>query len=304
MTLRVTPGMMHMQLTRNLERNLSQMQKLQNQVTTGRKINNPSDDPVGITYALRYRTELSANEQYQKNVDSALSWLDFNDTVLSQAGDVLGRVKELAVQGSNGTNPQVALDNIGDEIEQLKKQMLDISNSKLNGKYIFNGQDYDKMPYDQSVPGFDAKMVTTDDAPISYALGVGVTLPVNVTGGQVLGNPPPGDPDNVFAVLDNIIAALASGNHSAVAGEIANVESRMDKILNAQAEIGARVNRVELMQQRLKDLEINLTGMQSKTEDADFEKLLIDSKINENIYQASLSVGAKVISPSLVDFLR
>jgi flagellar hook-associated protein 3 FlgL len=78
----------------------------------------------------------------------------------------------------------------------------------------------------------------------------------------------------------------------------------MDKILNQQSEIGARVNRVELMQNRLKDLEINLTDLQSKTEDADFEKLIIDAKINENIYQASLSVGAKIITPSLVDFLN
>jgi len=78
----------------------------------------------------------------------------------------------------------------------------------------------------------------------------------------------------------------------------------MDKILNQQAEIGARVNRVELMQNRLKDLELNLTDLQSKTEDIDLEKLIIDAKINENIYQASLSVGAKIITPSLVDFLK
>ncbi len=304
MPLRVTPGMMHMQLTRNLNRNMTQMQGLSEQVTTGRKINRASDDPVGITYALRYRSELSSNEQYQKNVDSALSWLDFNDTVLSQSTDVLKRVKELAVQGSNGTNPQVALDNIRDEVVQLKDQMLDIANSKLNGKYVFNGQKFNEKPYDPAAgtPPFNPAAVQTDTGQINYSVGVGVTLPVNVTGAEAFGNP--GDPDNVFTVLDNLMAALASGNYDAVSGEITNIESRMDKILNSQSEIGARVNRVELMQNRLKDLEINLTDLKSKVEDADFEQLLIDSKINENIYQASLSVGAKVITPSLVDFLR
>jgi len=77
----------------------------------------------------------------------------------------------------------------------------------------------------------------------------------------------------------------------------------MDRIINVRAEIGARVNRVELIQNRLADMEINLTDMQSKTEDADYEKLLIQAQINENIYQASLSVGAKIVSKSLVDFL-
>lgn len=299
MPLRVTPGMMHTQLTRNLNRTLTDMARLQEQMTTGRKINRASDDPVGITYSLRYRTELSGNVQYQKNIDMALSWLDFNDTVLQQAQDVLKRLKELAVQGANGTNPDVALSNIADEVRQLKGQILDIANSKLNGKYVFNGEKTDEMPYDPSV---DPRTVSTDDGAIHYMVGVGVQLQINLSGSNVFGEP--AEADNIFAVLDNIINALQNGNHGGVSAEIPNIESRMDKILNQQAEIGARVNRVELMQNRLKDLELNLTDLQSKTEDADFEKLIIDAKINENIYQASLSVGARIITPSLVDFLK
>jgi flagellar hook-associated protein 3 FlgL len=302
MPLRITPGMMHMQLTRNLNRTLTEMSKLQEQMTTGRKINRASDDPVGITYALRYRSELSANVQYQENIDMALSWLDFNDTVLQQAQDVLKRLKELAVQGSNGTNPDVALNNIADEVQQLKDQIIDIANSTLNGKYVFNGEKTDVIPYDPTVTPFDPSTIETDSGAIYYIVGVGVKLQINLSGSDVFGRP--GEADNIFAVFDQIITALQNGNHGGVSAQIANIESRMDKILNQQAEIGARVNRVELMQNRLKDLEINLTDLQSKTEDVDFEKLIIDAKINENIYQASLSVGAKIITPSLVDFLN
>ncbi|CAG5088512.1 Flagellar hook-associated protein 3 [Thermobacillus xylanilyticus] len=302
MPLRITPGMMHMQLTRNLNRTLTEMSKLQEQMTTGRKINRASDDPVGITYALRYRSELSANEQYQKSVDMALSWLDFNDTVLHQAQDVLKRLKELAVQGSNGTNPDVALNNIAVEVIQLKEQIVDIANSTLNGKYVFNGEKTDVIPYDPTVTPFDPSTIETDSGAIYYMVGVGVKLQINLSGSDVFGRP--GEADNIFAVFDQIITALQNGNHSGVSAQIANIESRMDKILNQQAEIGARVNRVELMQNRLKDLELNLTDLQSKTEDVDMEKLIIDAKVNENIYQASLSVGAKIITPSLVDFLN
>lgn len=302
MSLRVTQSMMHMQLTRNLNRNLTQMEQLQQQTTTGRKINKASDDPVGITYSLRYRTELAANEQYQKNVDSALSWLDFNDTVVSQAGDVLQRVKVLATQGANGTNPDIALDNVKNEIEQLKQQLIDIANSKLNGKYVFNGEQFDQPPYDAAL---DLKSVTTDTGAVKYAVGVNVQLDINFTGNQIFGAADPaGTGNNMFSVLDRVISALGTGDYSAVSDEIPNIDANMDRLLSVRSEIGARVNRVELMQNRLADLGINLTDMQSKVEDADFEKLLIDTKINENIYQASLSVGAKVISKSLVDFLR
>ncbi|MFD0590659.1 flagellar hook-associated protein FlgL [Paenibacillus sp. GCM10027627] len=305
MSLRVTQSMMHLQLSRNLNRNLSQMEQLQQQTTTGRKINKASDDPVGITYSLRYRSELSATEQYKENVDAALSWLDFNDTVFSQAGDILQRVKVLTTQGANGTNPDLALDNIKNEVEQLKQQLIDIANSKINGKYVFNGEKFNDMPYDTTNPAMVARGVTTDAGVVKYAVGVNAQLDISFTGNQVFGPADPtGTGNNVFSVLDRIISALGSGNSAAAATEIPGIDASMDRLLNVRSEVGARVNRVELMENRLTDLGLNLTDMKSKVEDADFEKLLINTQINENIYQASLSVGAKVISKSLVDFLR
>lgn len=305
MSLRVTQGMMHLQLTRNLNRNLTQMEQLQMQATTGRKINKASDDPVGITYSLRYRNELSATDQYQKNVDSALSWLDFNDTVLGQAGEVLHRIKDLATQGSNGTNPQIALDNINNEIKELKRQLIEIGNSKMNGKYVFNGEIFDQAPFDTSDPLLDAKNVSGDKGIVNYSIGANVRVDINLSTTQIFGDADPtGAGDNVFSVIDRIMTALTTGNYSGVSSELSNIDSSMDRILNSRSEIGARVNRLELTQNRLTDLGLNLTDMKSRTEDADYEKLLIDTQINENIYQASLSVGAKVISKSLVDFLR
>jgi flagellar hook-associated protein 3 FlgL len=307
---RVTQGTMTNQLLRNINSNLRTMQTIQEQMSTGRTINRPSDDPVGITYSLRYRSDLSINDRYQSNVDSASSWLDFNDTMMSQVSDVMKRMKELAVQGSNGTNPQVAMNNIADEIEQLKAQLVDISNSQFKGKYVFNGQFTDKIPYDSSV---DPKKVVTDNGNIDYLINAGVKLNVNLTGNNVFGYPPPGLPgvtapkyeeDNIFHVADQLIASLRAGDQSGVNDQLANLESRMDKVLNQQAEVGARVNRIELMEQRLKDLSFNLETLQSKTEDADLGELIIKAKVNENVYQASLSVGSKIIVPSLVDFLR
>ncbi len=304
---RVTQGSITNQLLRNINKNLGQMQGLQEQLSTGMKINRPSDDPVGITYSLRYRSDLSLNDRYQTNVDSATSWLDFNDTLLTQVGDIGKRIKELAVQGSNGTNPQVALDNIASEMKQLKEQLVDISNSQFKGKYVFNGQFTDKKTYD---PSLDPATVITDSGDLDYAINTGIQLTVNLTGNNVFGFPPTGvaapknEDDNLFHVIDQMVANLETGNYSGVAGQITALESRMDKVLTQQAEVGARVNRVELMQQRLKDLNVNLETLQSKTEDADMEDLIIKSKVNESVYQASLSVGAKVISPTLVDFLR
>lgn len=302
MALRITQGMMHSQLTRNINNNLNKMAEIQKQSSSGLKLNKASDDPVGITYSLRYRSELAANDQYEKNTDQALSRLDFTDSVIGQAGDVMQRVKDLVTQAANGTNPQEALDAIKSEMAELKNQLVDIANSKMNGKYIFNGEMFDQIPYDTSNPLFDAKSVATDKGQVKYALGTNVTVGISLTGNQVFGDA--NSPDNVFAVFDRITTALNTGNYSGITSEIPNIESSYDTMLNARAQIGAKTNRVELMQARLADFKLSLTDMQSKVEDADLEQVLIESTTSQAIYEASLSVGAKVISRSLVDFLR
>ncbi|WHY19091.1 flagellar hook-associated protein FlgL [Paenibacillus sp. G2S3] len=304
--LRVTSNMMNSQLLLNLNRNARTMNDTQLQLSSGRKINKPSDDPVGITYSLRYRAELSSNEQYTKNVDSALSWLDYNDTVLGQAGDVVQKIRELSVQAATGTNPQSALDSINEELMQLKEQLVDIANSTLNGKYIFNGEQYTSKPYDFS-KGADgtydvSKPITTDNGQIQFIVGEGVRMPISTTGNDVFGNT--GDADNLFAIINQLSSALKSGDSSGISAQLASIDTRVEKILTARSEIGAKTNRVELMQDRLSDLNVNLTDLQAKTEDADYEGLIMNSKIQENIYNASLSVGAKIISTTLVDFIR
>lgn len=305
--LRVTSNMMNSQLLLNLNRNARTMNDTQIQLATGRKLNKPSDDPVGITYSLRYRSELSANNQYQENVDDATSWLEFNDTVLSQTGSVIQRLREISVNGANGTNPQEALNSINAEVKQLKEQLADIANSQFKGKYVFNGQQYTTQPYqfptlpDGSLDTSGAASVVTDDGLLNYTVGDSVQLPINVTGNAVFGGT---ESDNIFAVIDNISAALASGNTSEVSSQLANIDTRYDKILAIQADVGARTNRVELMKNRLSDLNVNITDLQSKTEDGDYADLLTQSKIQENIYNASLSVGGKIIQNSLVDFIR
>ncbi|WP_211296365.1 flagellar hook-associated protein FlgL [Paenibacillus donghaensis] len=304
--LRVTSNMMSNQLLRNLNRNANTMNDTQLQLATGRKINKPSDDPVGITYSLRYRAELSSNEQYTRNVDSALSWLDYNDTVLGQAGDVMQRLRELAVKGSTGSNPQSALDSINEEVMQLKEQLVDIGNSQLNGKFIFNGENYKTKPYDFA-KGPDgtydvSRTIVTDPGQIQYIVGEGVQMPINTSGNEVFGHD--SDPDNLFAIINKLSAGLKSGDLKAVSEELNNIDTRTETILSSRSEIGAKTNRVELMQGRLSDLNINLTDLQAKTEDSDYAELVMKSKIQENIYNASLSVGAKVISTTLVDFIR
>lgn len=305
MPLRVTNSMLSSQLLRNVNNNLNRMQVNQDILSTGKKINKPSDDPVGITYALRYRSELSMNEQYQKNIDTAKSYVDHTDTVLGQLTDVLQRANELTTQGVNGTNPQTALDAISQELGQLYDQTISIGNDQLNGKYIFNGQKTDQQPYTQT----GATTAVSDNAKINYQFAAGVTIPINVTGNEVFGygSGTNQEKDNLFTVLKNLqddFAGTNGRNKAQASGDMDLLTSRLNKVLNIRADVGARANRIDLMENRISDLNTNLTSLDSKTEDADIAETITNLKSDESVYQASLSVGAKVIQPSLLDYLR
>lgn len=298
MPLRVTPGMMHTQLLRNVNNNLTRLDTNQNILATGRKINNPSDDPVGITYALRYRSELSMNEQYQKNVDTAKSFVDHTDKILGQVNDLIQRAVQITTQGVNGTNPQTALNAIAQELGQIYDQAVTLGNDQLNGKYIFNGQFTDQQPYTSA----NAATQSTDSQQINYQFSAGVTIPINVTGNVVFGSG--SESDNLFNVLKGLQNAFASGNQNNARALMDQLNGRLNKFLDARAEVGARSNRIDLMENRLKDLNLNLNELDSKTEDADMSETITKLKEDENVYQASLSVGAKMIQPSLLDYLR
>jgi flagellar hook-associated protein 3 FlgL len=312
LSIRVTQTMMNTQLLRNVSNNLGRMNNLQNQLATGRRINTASDDPTGLTFSMRYRSEISANDQYVKNVDSASSMLEYTDMAMGQAEDVLQRVRELSVQGANGSLPQAAYDAINLEMKELYNQMVEVGNSNFNGKYVFNGELTEDAPYakltldDSGTP--KAYNNATDSGQIKYELAPGVTLAANIHGDEVFGAPITGSNDstsnNVFNVISEISDALKNGDSSKVSELIGKIDSRLNTLLEKRAEVGARSNRLTLVQDRLSSISINLSSIQSKTEDADMSVVITNLKMEENVYQASLSAGAKLISPSLVDFLR
>lgn len=293
---RVTQSMMNTQLLTNLNNNMNRLSNMQNQMSTTRKINKPSDDPVGITYSMRYRSELATNDQYTKNVDEAISWMDNTDTMLGQAGSVIQRIRELTVQAANGTNPEDALKAVRNEVDQLSSQLVDVANSQFNGKYIFNGQMTDQPPYSADSP----EASVTDGGEIQYSIGNGTKIGINVTGNRVFGEAG----DNVFSVLKGLSASLGAGDQTGVSAMLEKLDVRLQQLLNVRSDVGAKTNRVELAQDRLGDISTNLQTLQSKTEDADMAELITNMKTQENVYESSLSVGAKLIQQSLIDFLR
>ncbi|MCG7384093.1 flagellar hook-associated protein FlgL [Paenibacillus sp. ACRRY] len=295
--MRVTGTMQNMQLLYNLRNINSSMVKGQNQLASGQKINRPSDDPIGVGYQMRYDTDLARSDEFLENAKTGSDILKTMDSLLSQASSVMQRARTLALQASNDTYDNKQREVISSEIKQLKEQMVTIGNSTYNGKYLFNGQKTDQPPYTSD----GAATENTDQGLFYLNVSPAVKVPVSITGEIVFGE---AGTDNVFKVLDDLAAALETNNKDGITASLDKIDTVADKMMLSWAEIGARMNRFDLMVSRIEDEQVNITEQRSEVADVDMPSAITDLKSKETVLQAALSTGARIMQTSLLDFLR
>jgi len=278
------------------------MDKYQQQLATGMKISVPSDDPVVAARALKLRTDVSQVEQYRRNVNDAESWIDITESTLNNIQDVLHRARELAVQGNNGTMTETDRIKIAEEIKQLKNQLINLANTTYAGRQIFSGYKTDtKLLNDDGTFAID--VLNTER--IEYEIGIGDSININVCGGDLFNYGNDAQVNNkakMIEVFDKFIEALELGEN--IGESITDLDEAMDNLLRVRADLGARANRLELTANRLDSDVINFTMLMSQNENVDMAETIMKLKNEENVYRASLAGGARIIMPTLVDFIR
>ncbi|KOS66663.1 flagellar hook protein FlgL [Lysinibacillus contaminans] len=300
--MRVTQSMLSNNMIRNLSNSYGKMSKLQEQIQSGSKINRPSDDPVTAVKGMGYRRDLAKVEQYNRNMITANSWLDTTDESLNQVGEQLKRVRELVIQAANDTNTPEDRDKMKMEIDQIRQQLQDVANTKVADSYIFSGTNTSQPLYPEATPP-----VTVNEESVEIEIFDGIRLPVNTPGktlfkdiddmmGKISGLL--GDPTKSGAEIGDALGGVANQS----TGD--DITAIHNKVLAAQADVGARQNRVEMMEDRLSLREVSVTKQLSENEDVDYSKAITELVTNESIHQAALSVGAKIIQQTLVDFIR
>ncbi|WOV85001.1 flagellar hook-associated protein FlgL [Sporosarcina jeotgali] len=309
--MRVTQSMLSNNMLRNLSSSYNKLGKLQEQIDTGKKVTRPSDDPVVVMKSLGYGMQVEKVDQYQKNLGQVNNWLDSSEDALDGAGSILQRAKELATNAANtGSMTKDDRDKIKIELNQLQEQMRDLANTKVGDKYLFSGTMTDKPLYDKDNGGYPnlATDVPAPTGPIidGYTSNVeievfdSVSLRVNTNAAEMFK-----DIDKLFDGLNAKVDATGEADDNINFGEaISNIDKQLDVVLTKRADIGARSNRAELMHNRLEMQEGAAKKQRSLNEDVDMEKAITEMITSESIHRAALSVGARIIQPSLVDFLR
>ena len=313
--MRITNNMLVNNLVYNLNQNLKTMEKLQYQLATGKKFRVPSDDPIGASKSLKFNTDISKLEQYKRNAEDAMSWMNDTEAALAEIGEVLKRAYELTVDAANGTKDDGDLLKIREEIEQLKDHLVQIANTTYSGRHIFSGYKTDK-PLMIVVEGENGKKIeyniSIDKSEVFvYNVGISERVEVNTLGGLVFGAPDVGYSGEVtkghtpglIKVFNNLSQALEETNSEGLQEAIEDLQAGMEQVLSVRSQVGAKMNRLELTVKKL-DLQINNTKeLLSYNEDVDIAEAIMHMSMAQNVYVSSLMTGAKIIQPSLAQFL-
>jgi len=301
--MRVTNNMLTQNLLKNLQIANNKMDLIQQQLASGQRITKPSDDPVKIETAMRLKGTLSRMEQWQKNAGQGLAFMDTTEGILANMTSMLQRVRELAVQGANGANAKEDLAQIGTEIKELTEQFRVLANSQYGAKYIFSGTKTDQIPMPQpyTVGGFQWQ---GNEERIVVEVGANLNMPISINGKELFGIDTEGGSSAFFQTLTDLSQAINDNNSAGIDQALGEIDQHIDRVLSVRAELGARTNRLEVINNQLENSVINLKKNLSDIQDVDMAEAIMEFQSIQNTFRAALSVGSQIIQPSLVDFIK
>ena len=289
--MRVTQGSIGASTLRGLETSLGRVQDLQAQLSSGKRIAVPSDDPSATASAMTYRSQQAADVQYLRNVDQAAARLGVTDDTITSLSDRLRSVRELMVQAQSGaisTESRVALSA---QAAQIRDEVIGLYNATYLDRPVFGG----------TVPGRQAVDPTTgaylgNEQPITTRISRDATIRLDVRGSDV-------GADTMPAILDRIVTDLASPA-GVPAADFTDLDAGMSKVLQALGDIGARSARVDSTKTNVDSERLDLKTRISENEDVDLPATIMNLQAQQVGYQSALGASAKILQVSLLDFLK
>lgn len=295
---RVTQQTVQRSTMTNMQRNLSQMSDLQSQLSSGKRITKASDDPGAVSRAMAVRAERAAATQAARNISDGGSWLAQIDTTLQSSVSALRRARDLTVQGANeGAMGQTSRDAIATEIEGIRDALLDLANTKINGRLVFAGTSDDAVAFEDGASATPYQWNGSTTGTVERRLSPTATVRVDANGEAAFG----AGATSVFALLDNIATDLRNGVN--VSSRLNEIDTHLDGMLSQLADVGIRYRQVTDAETALQVTIQDYTSTISGLEDIDLAATIVELKMQEVAYQGALGASARVLQPTLMDFL-
>lgn len=312
--MRITNSNMMSSYLRDVQNNLQSMDKLNTQLNTGKQINKMSDDPYKAVKIMNTQNEISDVEEYNYNCDEIIGWLDITDEALDRVGNLTSEIKTLltSIQGTFGPDEIKAVQT---EINEKVKQIGESMNTTYAGKYVFGGSITDQPPVKietNSDTGLVILSINEKDNPkldekLKVEISDGITLDYNLTINNIIKTEgKETGKTNGLEMLNDIVQKLNSDpvDMDEIGKLSSDLDDFMNDTLNNRSLVGAKTNTVEAIKSSNEENILEMKGAFSLIQDVDFVEKFMELKEAEMAYTASLQVGAKLLQPTILDYLR
>ncbi|MBN1628118.1 MAG: flagellar hook-associated protein FlgL [Deltaproteobacteria bacterium] len=299
--MRISSKTIYDRINNSLQSTYSDMYNAQEVVSTSKRINKLSDDPVGLVSVLDLRSSISNVEQLGRNVSMGKTWLTASESALTQVNDILTDVKVLTVQMSSANTGASERANAAVVVDEYLDEIISLANSQSGGRYLFAGTNTDSAPFqlNETTGEVDYNGNTTD---FSIKIGSGSNIAVGRVGSEIFGEG--WDESNIFKTLVDLKGYLEANDISGIQDAMGNLDGHMTKINAEISGIGGKTVRMEVKENIIADLKLTYTDRKSQIEDADLAEATIELNAMQLAYNAALTSASKVMQLSLVDYIE
>jgi flagellar hook-associated protein 3 FlgL len=297
---RITEQMTQQMTLADLQVSQDRLDTTQQQLSSGKRINQPSDDPYGTSLSLQLQGQLSDLNAYSSNVTDGTSWTQSTLGSLTNITNMMQRVSELVVEAGNGSLSQADLTSSAAEVSQLIEAVKQEANTTYDGQYLFSGTATSTAPYQSgSTDTYQGNTST-----INRLIGPGTTIQVNTDISQLLGNGQASGDGKLLDVMRNIVSDMQSGNTSGLQTDSQALSTNLNTAEQMQASVGAVANRLQLASSRIQDTQTNTSAALSSVQDADMATTITNYSTEQAAYSAALRASASIVQESLLNFLQ
>jgi flagellar hook-associated protein 3 FlgL len=301
---RITTGMVIGSTLADINAAQAGLTRSQRELSSGRSILEPSDNPYGASQAITLQSSLDGLTAYEHGAQDGISWMNISSGALAGIDNQVQRVRELVLQAANGVNSPSDLSNIAAEVQQLTEGIKQDANTQYAGQYVFSGTLTTTRPYEQG----ENDAYQGNAGAVSRALGPGTSVNVSVELTGVLGSGKEAGDGKLLDTLRTIVQNLREGTPAAVqtlaTTDLKSLDTNLDALTSLQASAGAVTDQLNLAVSRIQGLQSTATQQLSNVQDADMAKVAIAFSNEQAAYNAALRAGASIVQQSLLDFLH
>ncbi|WP_034537491.1 flagellar hook-associated protein FlgL [Carnobacterium inhibens] len=307
--MRVTDSLMSKSFLRNLSANTTNVMKYQNQLSTLKEVSKPSDDPLKVSKILDLNNSIIQNDQYKTTINDAIQWTNVQDSALSSATESMQRIKTLIQYSANGTLSHEDRQANKAEIESEIQGTVDALNTNFGGRYVFAGKNTTEKPFEVQkdeageITGITYSGTAEGNGNLSREIAPGVSVELSTDGRNFMNAQNADGSDNIGSFFSEVLTALDADDTEKLSGLLDRADQEIENVVSNRSKTGSIFNRLTATLERNDSEKLNLKTMLSENQDIDVAEKYMQFTMEKSAYEASLSMGTKILQTSILDYL-